>query len=248
LLVIAHRGASALAPENTMASFQRALAAGADMIELDVHLSADNEVMVIHDPTLNRTTNGRGRVRDHSYRELSKLDAGTWFAEKFAGERIPLLAEVLELVQMPTKVNIELKGSPAHYSQLAARVVQTIRNCRAAKQTVVTSFDMDYLKAINKLAPEIQLGEIHYLHFPFKWRHQSKHIASEINPLWLFVTRGFVEKAHSNGMKFNPWTTANRYIVKRLLRLKVDGLITNNPQKLIAQLTAIRRDNGSLAS
>lgn len=116
IMVIAHRGFSGQAPENTLASFQKAVELGSDMIELDVRFSKDGQVVVIHDDTIDRTTNGRGKVADYTLKELKQFDAGSWFAPQFSGERIPTLKEVLELVKGKVLVNIEIKDeSPGQY-------------------------------------------------------------------------------------------------------------------------------------
>ena len=234
--VIAHRGASALAPENTMAAFRLALEAKANIIELDVHLSKDDEVIVIHDNTVNRTTNGRGRVKDLSLEELKELDAGRWFARSFAGQRIPTLEEVLQLPVNSAKINIELKGNLKEYPLLPQKVVAVIQKCNAQKRSVITSFNTEYLEKINALAPVLEIGEIHYMHFPHKWNSNVKKYASEINPLWFFVTRSFVTKAHSRGIRVHPWTINNRFVVSRLLGLGIDGMITNDPDRLFQVL------------
>ena len=234
--IIAHRGASALCPENTIASFLLALEAKADIIELDVHLSRDDEVVVIHDNTVNRTTNGRGKVRDLGLDELKELDAGRWFARAFAGQKIPTLDEILRLPVNSAKINIELKGNLKEYPLLPFKVVEVIRKCDARKRTVVTSFNAEYLEKINELDPDQEIGEIHYMHFPHKWKSDVKNFASEINPQWIFVTRSFVERAHSVGIKVHPWTINNRFVVSRLLGMNIDGLITNDPDRLFSIL------------
>src|SRR5690625_6609337 len=125
-LIIAHRGASGNAPENTLAAFQLAVEEGADGIELDVHLSKDGELVVIHDDTLDRTTNGTGRVQDKDLDELKTYDAGSWFDSKFASERIPLLQEVIDILPDDVFLNVEIKNSPTvrseeHTSELQSR-------------------------------------------------------------------------------------------------------------------------------
>lgn len=231
--VIAHRGASALAPENTISSLKLALEAQADIIEIDVHLSKDNQVVAIHDNTLNRTTSGRGRVRDFTLMELQELDAGSWFGKNFCGQYIPTLKEVLQLPTENAKVNVELKGSLKEYPLLPEKVVEVISGCDAANRCVITSFNSEFLEKINAIAPKLELGEIHYMHFPYKWNSRIKKFASEINPLWYFVSKSFVNKAHERGIRVHPWTINNKFVVSRLLKLNVDGMITNDPQRLV---------------
>src|SRR5918911_3997990 len=126
--VVGHRGAMGHCPENTPASFERGLELGADWIELDVHLSRDGALVVIHDETVDRTTNGHGAVRDHTLAELEALDAGSWFGADYAGQRIPTLDEVLTWARRrDTIVDIEIKNAPVYYPGIEAAVVEALR-------------------------------------------------------------------------------------------------------------------------
>jgi glycerophosphoryl diester phosphodiesterase len=161
VIVSAHRGASGYAPENTFAAFRLANELGADMVELDVHLTADEQLVVLHDDTLERTTMGRGYVRDHTWAEIAALDAGAWYAPEFAGERVPLLDEALDWAsdaQMP--LSIELKRpnealNRAPYPDLAARVIERVRAHGLANRVLLFSDDHASVKAVRQLAPEI---------------------------------------------------------------------------------------------
>ena len=140
--VVGHRGAMGHCPENTLASFERGLQLGADWIELDVHLSRDNALIVIHDETLDRTTNGKGAVRDHSLAELKALDAGSWFGPQYAGERIPTLDEVLRWArQRNAIVDIEIKNAPVYYAGIEAAVVEALDRYGMTEQVIVISFE-----------------------------------------------------------------------------------------------------------
>ena len=130
VLVIAHRGFSGAAPENTLAAFKKAMEVDSDMMELDVRFSKDGQVVVMHDDTLDRTTNGRGKVSDYTLKELKQFDAGSWFAPQFAGEQIPTLVEVLEFAKGRIPVNFEIKDeSPSRYkiTDLADRALQEVK-------------------------------------------------------------------------------------------------------------------------
>ncbi|MBI5967686.1 MAG: hypothetical protein HY882_07510, partial [Deltaproteobacteria bacterium] len=143
VMVIAHRGFSGAAPENTLTAFQKAIEVGSDMIELDVHLSKDGEVVVIHDDSLERTSNGRGKVGDYPLQELKKFDAGSWFGPKFSGERIPTLKEVLELTQGKILVNIEIKDEYlGRYTieDLVERSLQEVKRAGMKNQVIFSSF------------------------------------------------------------------------------------------------------------
>ena len=159
-LVIAHRGASAAAPENTIAAFERALTDGADAIQLDVHLSRDDHPVVIHDPTLERTTNGSGPVRGHTMRELKRLDAGAWRGAAFAGQRLQTLQEVLERFRGRTKFWIELKGGPDLYPDVEERIVGLVEVYDVIDGALVQTFDPAALARLRAFSRELSLGAV----------------------------------------------------------------------------------------
>ncbi|MCB2182514.1 MAG: hypothetical protein KQH63_10840 [Desulfobulbaceae bacterium] len=151
LLVVAHRGASGTAPENTISAMKKALACGVAMIEIDVRLTKDATIIVFHDSTLDRTTNGTGKVRDFSFQELSRLDAGSWFSEKFAGEKIPLLSDILSLLRGKACVNIEIKP-PAKDEDFQKRIDHIAKATLEAEFvdfTLFSSFHHESLKYLN---------------------------------------------------------------------------------------------------
>ncbi|HVX45860.1 MAG TPA: glycerophosphodiester phosphodiesterase family protein [Mycobacteriales bacterium] len=150
-VVAAHRGAGRLAPENTVAAFEAALAKGAVALELDVQLTSNDELAVIHDSTLDRTTNGRGLVRSLNSDEVAALDAGSWFAPECAGEWVPTLEQILELSTGRARLNIELKDSRT--DRVAERVIETVRRFDAVDRVVVMSFDLDAVLAAKRRAP-----------------------------------------------------------------------------------------------
>lgn len=147
-VVAAHRGAKRLAPENTMSAFRIALSKGAIALELDVHLTSDEQLVVLHDAHLDRTTNGAGAVRSHDAEQVRALDAGSWYGADFADERIPTLDEVLELTHGRARLNIELKSSQT--DRVAERVIETVCRHNAADRVVVMSFDLDSVLAARR--------------------------------------------------------------------------------------------------
>ena len=158
--VFGHRGAMGHAPENTFASFERAIELGVDAIELDVHLTADGEVVVIHDAELHRTTDGDGLVGQKTLAELKTLDAGVRFAPEFAGQRIPTLGEVLAWARGKCVLDVEIKGGPWPYDGIEARVVDLIRRHEMVDQTIVISFHHPIVARVKALAPEIATGTL----------------------------------------------------------------------------------------
>lgn len=217
--VIGHRGASAHYPENTLASFRGAMQAGAPMVELDAQLSRDGAVVVIHDETVDRTTNGRGLVANLSLAELRRLDAG-------GGERIPLLAEVLEL---PVAVNVEIKDSAA---------VEAVAQLVAGRENVVvSSFDLDALDRVRQLAPRLPLA---YLSRQDDWRVVLERAQSAgayaLNPPRQAVTGLLVEEAHRAGLHVMSYTVNDPGEGRRLQSLGVDALFTDDPAAMLAAI------------
>jgi glycerophosphoryl diester phosphodiesterase len=157
MLVIGHRGAPSRAPENTLASFQAALDIGVDGIELDVHLSADGHLVVIHDARLERTTDGKGLVHEQDLAQLQRLDAGSWYAPGFAGQRIPTLDEVLDLIGTRVPLQVELKGVSAGLTEATLAAL----DARGLLDTaMLTSFQLDRLPRVRQLAPRVQIGAL----------------------------------------------------------------------------------------
>ena len=154
-MVIAHRGASSYAPENTLAAFDLALQMGARHIELDVDMTSDGHVVVIHDDTVDRTTNGSGPVTGHTLAALRALDAGSWFGAAFAGAQIPTLDEVLARYQGRAHVHTEIKG---HTTDLSHRTADLVRHHRMSDQVTITSFQRVRLEEVRAYAPELPTG------------------------------------------------------------------------------------------
>jgi glycerophosphoryl diester phosphodiesterase len=159
-LIIADRGASADAPEHTIAAFELALDQGADGIALDVHLTRDGQPVVIHDFTLERTTDGAGTVAAHTMREMKRLDAGAWRSRRFQGQRVQTLQEVLERFRGRTRVWIEIRGGSDLYPDIEERVVSVIEIYEAVDQTLIQSMDLESLTRIRTLNRDITLGAI----------------------------------------------------------------------------------------
>src|SRR5690606_20002442 len=156
-LIIAHRGASDQAPETTMAAFRRALDIGADGIELDVHMSADGRLVVIHDETVDRTSNGKGLVKDKTLAELKELDFGSWFSEGFRGEKIPELEDVLELLSdRDVLLNIEIKNGPVFYPGIETAVADALQKYGMTDRTIISSFNHYTLVEIRRYDPGIR--------------------------------------------------------------------------------------------
>jgi glycerophosphoryl diester phosphodiesterase len=257
--VHAHRGGAGLAPENTLAAFRNAIALGADVLELDLHVSKDGELVVIHDPTVSRTTTGRGYVHELTLADLKRLDAGVHFHPRFAGERIPTLGEVLALVatQAPAHVrlNIETKyPAPGEYPppppDFEAKVLQQVRAAGLLDRVIVQSFHYPSIRTVKALAPTVRTAALRAARAPVL---DPVAVVRDVGAdLWApqasLVTADVVDALHRAGIPVVPWTVNAPAEMDRLLdagigRLPGDGIITDYPDRLLQVLRArgIRR-------
>ena len=232
-VIFAHRGASAYAPENTIAAFELALQQNADAIELDVKLSADGQAIVIHDPKVDRTTGSRGRVKDLSLRELRALDAGSFFSEKFQGEKIPLLEEVFEAVGKRMFINVELTNYNSPRDQLVETVCMLIKKCGVQKNVMFSSFFASNLSKARAYLPEVPRGLLTFEGLLGAWarsfgfdfgRYQALH------PYLKDVTPQQVQRVHRLNRRLHVWTVNAADDMRRLFRWGVDGIFTDDPQ------------------
>jgi glycerophosphoryl diester phosphodiesterase len=232
--VVGHRGAMGHRPENTLASFEHALELGADWIELDVHLTRDGALAVIHDESVERTTDGHGLVQDYSLAELKRLDAGSWFNASYAAERIPTLEEVLTFARARgTVVDIEIKNAPIYYAGIEEAVVKALDSQNMAEQVIVISFDHRAVKRVKSLDARIATGVL-YAGRPVdagvNLARQAE--ADALLPHWAYVTPDDVRAAHAAGLAVAPWATSDRAVLTRLVAAGVDAIGTNHPDIL----------------
>lgn len=243
-LVFGHRGARQAAPENTLAAFRKAHEMGADGIELDVMLSADGVPVVIHDSTVDRTTNGSGRVRELTLDQLRELDAGGRFASQFSGEPIPTLAEVLDAFGSALRINIELKSASTGDDGLEARVVELLRARSLGRSIVFSSFNPLSLWRAKRLAPEIRRGLLYAPDMPVylsrAWAAPFLGLDA-VHPEGRMVDAGYVRWAHGKGYHVNVWTVNEPPEMLRLIELGVDVLITDRPDVARTLVDAQRR-------
>jgi glycerophosphoryl diester phosphodiesterase len=232
-LIIGHRGYPAKFPENTLASFDGAMQAGCHMIELDVTLTRDRKVVVIHDDTLNRTTNGKGPVRDHRLEEIKRLDAGSWFDPRFSSERVPELMEVMKLTTGRCMANIEIKKSAFDVGYpvdaIERQVVKLVKTSGAMDRVILSSFDKRILQRIADMEepPAIAYISDHgadkrVVEMLLALRAFSWH------PRFTALTRDQVELVHTAGLKVFPWTINTREEAEKLIAMGVDGIICND--------------------
>lgn len=221
--MVAHRGASAYEPENTLRAFRRAVELGVDYVEGDVRLTADWHAVVIHDETVDRTTNGRGRVREMSLAELRRLDAGK-------GERIPTLQEVIEVVREKAGFVVEVKEPEA-----VSVVVRLVEENRLEGGTIISSFYHGAVKAVKELNSRIKTGVIIASQPVNPARLALDADADSIFCKWKYVNSKMVEEAHDNGLKVFSWTVDDAEAIMAQAALGVDGIVTNRPDVALKQ-------------
>lgn len=221
VLRIGHRGAAGHEPENTLLSLNKAVELGCDLTEIDVHVCASGEVVVIHDDMVDRTTNGTGPVSEMSLNELKSLDASK-------GERIPTLNEVLSSLKGRISLNIELKGQDT-----PEPVFVVVEGSGWAPDDIVfTSFDWAMLEEYRDLDSEARLGPLAHVNIFHAARFASKIDAYCINPLHHLCSRSFVGKAHKRGLKVYPWTVNELDEIEKMKNAGVDGIISDYPDRV----------------
>lgn len=242
-LVIGHRGAASIAPENTWASFRTAIEEGADGIELDIHLSADGKLIVIHDDTVDRTTDGSGEVWKMTAEELRKLDAGAWFDERFRGERLPLLEEVFALVPPGLLINIEIKGS--YGGKLEEELSRMLDAEGRSHRVVVSSFDHKILQRLKRLRPATAIGLL-YSANPVTHLGLTTGMQGEVtsfHPHHRLIGESDITELRRAGYAVYPYTPNREEDWRRLVRAGASGIITDRPGELRELL---RREAGDL--
>jgi glycerophosphoryl diester phosphodiesterase len=228
VLNIAHRGASGTSPENTLAAFRAAIAAGAAMCELDVQPTRDQALVVIHDDTVDRTTDGQGAVKEMTLAELKRLDAGIRFKGGLQREEpIPTLDEVFAATAGQCALNIELKSG-----QVEKEVVALMRKWKALEISMVSSFDWGRLARIRELEVAVRIGVLAEKNVPRMFDAAAGLSAYAINPRFDLVTSELCNTAHTRGLKVLVWTVDAPELMRLLIGLGVDGIMTNYPARL----------------
>lgn len=246
---IAHRGASGegLAPENTLAAFEKAIQLGADVLELDVHLTGDGHVVVLHDATLDRTTDLTGPVSERSRAEVRRADAGSWFDPRFRGERVPLLQEVLELARQRALVLVEIKAR-----HMAERVLQVVEEMDAGGQVIVQSFAPQTVRRVKLLEPAIPAALLISALPTTPSRIRARRMAREIlevgaNAVAIWhaaLTPPFFEEMRQRAIGVWAWTVDDEIVMRDLALMGVQGIITNYPDRLNRVLQDLERSGG----
>lgn len=228
IIIMGHRGANKIAPENTLKSFKKAIELGADFVEFDVRQSKDGEIVIVHDEDTFRTTGQKGLIEDMDLIDLKKLDFGE-------SEKIPTLNELISLAKGKISLNCEVK-----VEGIIKKIVQIFQDTNSIDFLIISSFIHKELKKIKKIAPNIKLAAL----IPegsgllIDWNFRKKAIDEAvknrffaINPLYKLVNRQFVDYAHEKGLKVYPWTVDSGIAIKKLVNIGVDGIITNDIER-----------------
>ena len=232
MLRIGHRGAAAYAPENTLASFRRAVELGADGVEFDLHRTRDGRFVVIHDDAVDRTTDGHGKVDALAFEELRRLDAGSWKGREFAGERIPTFDEVID--ELPPRVLLfaELKAGSGRAPGIEDDLARFLRERRALPRVRVSSFDHRALLRLRGLLPELETGAL-FTGLPVDLVSLARNCGAQaLHPSFHHLSAGVVGEAHAVGLAVNAWTVNEPDDIARVRAMGVDGMFSDYPDRL----------------
>jgi glycerophosphoryl diester phosphodiesterase len=251
-IVFAHRGASAHAPENTLAAFELALRQGADAVELDAKLTSDGQIVVIHDQTVDRTTEGTGWVKNMTLAELRKLDAGSHFDVAFQGEPIPTLEEVLKAIGQLTYINIELTNYASKTDMLPDRAAALVKRLKLSRRVMFSSYNPIALRRVKRLLPDVPIG---LLANPGKtgwlarsWVGRLIVQYQTLNPEVGDVTASLIEQIHSLQRGVLTYTVNDEKTMQVLFRLGVDGIFTDDPPLALRVRSAMKHQRSTSAS
>lgn len=222
--VVGHRGAAGVEPENTLRGFRLAVELGADWTECDVHLTKDGRLVVMHDETVDRTTNGTGAVRDLTFKQIRALDAGQ-------GERVPTLDEVLRVVRGKVRLEVELKGPEAEEA-----AVEAVKAAQMEREALFISFRLDWLCKVKRIDPTLEVAALFGEPPPDACRQAQAVGAGSVHFFYKNLTWGLVEEAHRLGLKAGAWNPDAEPEWRAMLALGVDFLSTNRPDALLAML------------
>ena len=255
--IIAHRGASGYYPENTLIAVEKAIELGADMIDVDVRMTRDSSIVVIHDETVDRTTNGTGEVSELTLEEIKALDAGSWKDSKFSDQKVPTLKEVLDLVDGRVTVLIEIKHHQSNHSELAEKLVEVIQKERNGYQwCILQSYEEDYLEFVHEKDPKIQTKKLlvgedstpllaFYMETKVQLGRATKRDDEQLdalNPPAETLSAKRIFRMHARGFKVYTYLINERDEMIKMLNAGVDGIITDYPDRLLQ----VRKDIAAL--
>jgi glycerophosphoryl diester phosphodiesterase len=225
--IISHRGAAGYSPENTLVGINKAHQCGAEFTEIDVHRTADGVLVIMHDTTVDRTTNGTGAIRNLSWKDISKLDAGRYFSEDYSPEPVPKLEDVLKLAaELNIKLILEVK-KPDLYPDIDYQIVDHIEEFYTRDNVTIVSFDHDWLDRFGAFYPAIPRGKLYWWIGAFD---EVKGL-SFVDVYWLsvLIDPTMIRRAHNKGVPIVVWTVNDQRLMKLLYWMGVDGITTDKP-------------------
>jgi glycerophosphoryl diester phosphodiesterase len=239
-LVLGHRGARAYAPMNTIPSFELALKQGADGIELDTHFSKDGQLIVLHDFSVDATTNGKGLAKDMTLAELKALDAGSSFSPEYAGTRIPILDEVFEAVGKKLFINVEIKSETQETDGVEQAVADCIARHSLQGSVIVSSFNPLALRRYRAIQPEVPIGYLYSPEYDFSeamegFPHEARHPQDQM------IDAAYMKWAREHNYRVNTWTVNDPVRAVTLHKLGVDAIITDKPDVIIEAVRGTSR-------
>ena len=236
--ILAHRGANGFAPENTIPALAEAARRGADGVEFDVQMTADGELVICHDTTVDRVSDGSGAIADQTLVQLRTLDIGSWFDPAFAGTRIPTLKEALLCVAGMEQINIELKRpEPARRAELVKKTLHTVEELGLSDKVLYSSFDLSVLDEIKRRSPESRCGilysfrtsDVIRLRWFRTWTVAKRHHLDALNPCFNYcLSPGYRRRCHRHGLEIYVWGIPSARAMKWYRNLSVDGIITDH--------------------
>lgn len=237
MLIYAHRGNSSVYPENTMSAFRSAVDLGVHGIETDVHMTRDGILVITHDEEISRVSDGKGMVKDLTYKELLQQDFGLWKGEAFKGEKIPTLSELLDLLKdKETILNIEIKMGFLLYPGIEEKLLEILDERGFLPRVIFSSFNHYSLAKLKELNPEAKVAPLYQSGLYKPYDYALTFGADYIHPYYMALDKTIVEESHRKNIKVNLWTVNDSSQVAYYKDLGVDGLITDYPEELLSKL------------
>lgn len=240
--IFAHRGSKGNRPENTLSAFREALSLDIEGIELDVHMTKDNQLVVIHDETVNRTTNGKGFVKGLTLYEIKQLDAGSWFSKEYEGEKIPTLSEVLELVQPSNfKLNIELKNDVFAYEGIEEVVLNEVERYSYTANVILSSFNHYSIRKCLELNPTLETGVLFMEGLYHPWEY-AKYVGATSIHVFEPAAAYYVQRQEANRIPIRTFTVNNDDQIAFFIKNHIDAIFTDYPEKALNIRKQIERE------
>jgi glycerophosphoryl diester phosphodiesterase len=231
-IAIAHRGDPLAKPQNTRSAFVSAMQYDIGMIETDVNMTKDGRLVVIHDQKVDNTSNGTGKVFDHTLSELEEFDFGSWMGEAFGGERILTLDEFIELTREKVpSLNIEIKNGPIHYPDIEEKTISIVKKYDMVDRVIISSFDHFALRKIKEIEPKVLTAILYHGGLIDEITPAINANADAIHPEYTLVTKETIKAAKDAGLFVNVWTVDDEADMKDMIDIGVNGIITNFPEK-----------------